>query len=184
MGGPRSRFASRRGWVLTFLALPLSSTAFRSTCPPGALRADLMKNPVDGFSAGLTDENNIYEWSVTVIGPPDTLYEGGFFTAILSFPRDYPQSPPVCKFKSEMWHPNVYPDGKVCISILHSPGDDPSGVSRRGGPLHTGRPSASIISMLPPTTRAPPTRTRPRREGRQGGLQEEVQRCVRRSQEC
>jgi len=67
---------------------------------------NLMKNPVDGFSAGLTDENNIYEWSVTVIGPPETLYEGGFFTAGLSFPRDYPQSPPICKFKSEMWHPN------------------------------------------------------------------------------
>lgn len=27
-------------------------------------------------------------------------------------------------FTSEMWHPNVYPDGKVCISILHPPGED------------------------------------------------------------
>ena len=35
--------------------------------------ADLCKNPVDGFSAGLVDENNIFEWSVTIIGPPDTL---------------------------------------------------------------------------------------------------------------
>ncbi|MFQ6663918.1 hypothetical protein Gotur_031226 [Gossypium turneri] len=33
----------------------------------------LCKNPVDGFSAGLVDENNIFEWSVTIIGPPDTL---------------------------------------------------------------------------------------------------------------
>lgn len=24
-----------------------------------------------------------------------------------------------------MWHPNIYSDGKVCISILHSPGNDP-----------------------------------------------------------
>lgn len=23
-----------------------------------------------------------------------------------------------------MWHPNIYPDGKVCISILHPPGVD------------------------------------------------------------
>ena len=23
-----------------------------------------------------------------------------------------------------MWHPNIYPDGRVCISILHAPGDD------------------------------------------------------------
>jgi len=27
-------------------------------------------------------------------------------------------------FKCEMWHPNVYPDGKVCISILHPAGVD------------------------------------------------------------
>jgi ubiquitin-conjugating enzyme E2 G1 len=28
------------------------------------------------------------------------------------------------KFITEMWHPNVFPDGKVCISILHKPGVD------------------------------------------------------------
>ena len=27
-------------------------------------------------------------------------------------------------FTTEMWHPNIYPDGKVCISILHPPGED------------------------------------------------------------
>ena len=27
-------------------------------------------------------------------------------------------------FKSKMWHPNIYSDGKVCISILHPPGTD------------------------------------------------------------
>lgn len=32
--------------------------------------------------------------------------------------------PPEMVFVSEMWHPNVYPDGKVCISILHPPGKD------------------------------------------------------------
>ncbi|KAI3817749.1 hypothetical protein L1987_11547 [Smallanthus sonchifolius] len=55
---------------------------------------DLCKNPVDGFSAGLVDESNLFEWSVTVIGPPDTLYEGGFFNAIMSFLPNYPNSPP------------------------------------------------------------------------------------------
>ena len=32
--------------------------------------------------------------------------EGGFFNAILSFPKDYPNSPPTCRFTSDMWHPN------------------------------------------------------------------------------
>lgn len=101
---------------------------------------DLCKNPVDGFSAGLVDETNIFEWSVTIIGPPDTLYDGGFFNAIMSFPSNYPNSPPTVKFTSEMWHPNVYPDGRVCISILHPPGDDPNGyelASERWTPVHT-----------------------------------------------
>jgi hypothetical protein len=32
--------------------------------------------------------------------------EGGFFNARLTFPKDYPNSPPTCRFTSEMWHPN------------------------------------------------------------------------------
>jgi ubiquitin-conjugating enzyme E2 R len=28
------------------------------------------------------------------------------------------------KFERPLFHPNVYPDGKLCISILHPPGDD------------------------------------------------------------
>ncbi|KAL5222407.1 hypothetical protein ABZP36_027120 [Zizania latifolia] len=35
--------------------------------------ADLTKHPVDGFSAGLVDDSNVFEWQVTIIGPPDTL---------------------------------------------------------------------------------------------------------------
>eukprot|EP01024_Parvocaulis_polyphysoides_P009457 TRINITY_DN1296_c0_g2_i4.p4 TRINITY_DN1296_c0_g2~~TRINITY_DN1296_c0_g2_i4.p4 ORF type:complete len:104 (+),score=10.99 TRINITY_DN1296_c0_g2_i4:348-659(+) len=63
---------------------------------------ELLRNPVDGFSAGLKDDSNIYEWQVTIMGPPDTYYEGGFFNAMLKFPRNYPNSPPECRFISEM----------------------------------------------------------------------------------
>lgn len=34
---------------------------------------ELHKNPVEGFSAGLIDDNDIYKWEVLIIGPPDTL---------------------------------------------------------------------------------------------------------------
>ena len=70
----------------------------------------------------------------------------------MTFPPDYPNNPPTCRFTSEMWHPNVYPDGKVCISILHSPGDDPNGYERadeRWTPIHTVETiMLSVISML------------------------------------
>ncbi len=34
---------------------------------------ELKKKPVDGFSAGLVDDENIYNWDILVIGPGDTL---------------------------------------------------------------------------------------------------------------
>ena len=33
---------------------------------------ELQKNPVEGFSAGLIDDDDIYKWEVLIIGPPDT----------------------------------------------------------------------------------------------------------------
>jgi ubiquitin-conjugating enzyme E2 G1 len=73
-----------------------------------------MKHPVEGFSAGLVDDSNVFEWSLTIIGPPDTLYEGGYFNAIMTFPLDYPNNPPTVRFKSDMWHPN----GRISTYIL------------------------------------------------------------------
>ncbi|OZC07868.1 ubiquitin--protein ligase [Onchocerca flexuosa] len=70
------------------------------------LIAELKRVPVDGFSAGLQGDD-IYKWEVLVIGPPDTLYEGGFFKALLEFPKEYPLLPPKMKFISEIWHPNM-----------------------------------------------------------------------------
>ncbi len=34
---------------------------------------DLTKRPVEGFSAGLVDDSSLFEWAVTIMGPPDTL---------------------------------------------------------------------------------------------------------------
>ena len=67
---------------------------------------ELKKNPVEGFSAGLVDDSNIYKWDILIIGPQNTMYEGGFFKAHLTFPKEYPIKPPKMKFTSEMWHPN------------------------------------------------------------------------------
>lgn len=78
--------------------------------------------------------------------------EGGLFKARLSFPADYPFMPPTMKFETYMWHPNVYKDGRVCISILHPPGNDPAQyelASERWSPVHTVETILlSVISML------------------------------------
>ena len=67
--------------------------------------AELSKNPNESFSVGM-DGENIFKWNVLVVGPPDSMYEGGFFKSVLEFPDDFPNSPPVMTFTSTMWHPN------------------------------------------------------------------------------
>ena len=85
---------------------------------------ELHKEPIEGFYCELTDESDLYNWTVYLKGPGETPYEGGIYRCSLQFPDDYPYSPPKMKFTSEIWHPNIYPDGDVCISILHPPGED------------------------------------------------------------
>lgn len=67
---------------------------------------ELARNPPDGVSVGLGEDDNIFVWDLMIIGPPDTLYEGGFFNAKLEFPNDFPNAPPVMTFKTSIWHPN------------------------------------------------------------------------------
>ena len=43
----------------------------------------------------------------------------------MKFPTDYPYSPPSIRFVTKVWHPNVYENGDLCISILHPPTHDP-----------------------------------------------------------
>lgn len=151
--------------------------------------ADLNKNPVEGFSAGLADDEDIYKWEVLIIGPQDTLYEGGFFKATLTFPKDYPQRPPKMVFQTEMYHPNIEKDGTVCISILHEPGDDKYGyepASERWLPIHTVETIiVSVISMLTEPNDESPANVDAAKTWREnpGEFKKIVARCVRKSQE-
>ncbi len=37
----------------------------------------------------------------------------------MEFSEDYPTKPPKCKFPAGFFHPNIYPSGTVCLSILN-----------------------------------------------------------------
>jgi ubiquitin-conjugating enzyme E2 I len=47
-----------------------------------------------------------------------TDWEGGLYSLTISFPQDYPNNGPRVAFAPHFFHPNVYPDGAVCLSIL------------------------------------------------------------------
>ncbi|QIW99435.1 hypothetical protein AMS68_004953 [Peltaster fructicola] len=72
-----------------------------------------------------TINDNIFHWSVAlVVLNPDSPYYGGYYKAAMTFPKNYPYEPPDFRFTRPLWHPNIYPDGRLCISILHRPGED------------------------------------------------------------
>ncbi|KAI9672207.1 MAG: hypothetical protein M1831_002021 [Alyxoria varia] len=97
--------------------------------------------------------DNIFEWTVALIVlNPDSLYYGGYFKARMTFPKEYPYKPPDFRFLRPLYHPNVYTDGRLCISILHQPGEDEmSGelASERWSPAQNAESVLiSILSLL------------------------------------
>ena len=110
----------------------------------------LLKNPPPLIAAAPTG-SNLFHWTAYIQGPPSTPFEFGLFRSTLTFPSDYPLSPPVMVIHNIL-HPNVYPDGTVCISILHTPGADPTGyehASERWSPVQSvEKILVSVLSML------------------------------------
>lgn len=83
----------------------------------------ITKDPPKGVFY-LHDETNILAGKALIIGPPDTPYEGGYYFFKFSFPADYPHAPPKLTYctndgKTRM-HPNLYKNGKVCLSLLNT----------------------------------------------------------------
>jgi len=110
----------------------------------------LVADPVDNVIFTMK-ENDILNWEVDLFGPPGSPYEGGHYKCKMTFPPTYPVNPPVVKFITKIFHPNVHEDGKVCISILHE-GNDVSGYEHqmeRWRPIQNIRTIfLSIISLL------------------------------------
>ena len=70
------------------------------------------------------DENNILKGYALIIGNSDTPYAYGYYFFEFSFPENYPYEPPNVKFISNdgkmRFNPNLYIDGKVCLSVLNT----------------------------------------------------------------
>lgn len=70
------------------------------------------------------DETNMMKASALMIGPENTPYHGGFYFFDITYPYNYPHSPPMIKYCTNYnnirFHPNMYVSGKVCVSILNT----------------------------------------------------------------
>jgi len=67
---------------------------------------------------------DIYNIKVLMIGPSDTPYEHGFYFFHIFIPENYPFVPPQVKYHTQgnniRFNPNLYTNGKVCLSIINT----------------------------------------------------------------
>mmetsp|Transcript_2996 Transcript_2996/g.4883 ORF Transcript_2996/g.4883 Transcript_2996/m.4883 type:complete len:289 (-) Transcript_2996:266-1132(-) len=82
----------------------------------------LAQNPMHGIFV-VPDSNAVNLCHAVVLGPIDTPYECGFFYFKLEFPFNYPHKPPKVTLQTTgggrvRFNPNLYKNGKVCLSIL------------------------------------------------------------------
>ena len=85
---------------------------------------NLMKEDFNNMVHIDLNEENIEEFKFMIIGPKNTPYYNGFYIFKLTFSDKYPFTPPEVIFLSTngkiRFHPNMYENGKVCLSILNT----------------------------------------------------------------
>lgn len=72
-------------------------------------------------------DDNLRAFDTYIIGPDDSVYKHKLIKLKFEIPDDYPLVPPKVTFvqhTGDRIHPNLYTEGKVCLSILGTwPGD-------------------------------------------------------------
>eukprot|EP01134_Creolimax_fragrantissima_P000437 CFRG0437T1 len=66
---------------------------------------------------------DLLRWECGIPGKKSTNWEGGLYKLTVTFTEDYPSAPPKCQFDPPIFHPNVFPSGTVCLSILDAEKD-------------------------------------------------------------
>lgn len=51
------------------------------------------------------------------------MWADAVYPITIEFPEEYPSKPPKVKFPAGFYHPNIYPSGTVCLSILNEEQD-------------------------------------------------------------
>jgi len=85
----------------------------------------IIKNPlIDQGIYYIHDDSDMLKGYAMIIGPSETPYFGGFYFFELTYPSDYPHSPPNVKYCTNgnniRFNPNLYVSGKVCVSLLNT----------------------------------------------------------------
>ena len=87
--------------------------------------AELYKSPLEKQGIYYKhDDDDIQKGYAMIIGPKDTPYENGVYLFEFYFKETYPFEPPIVTFLTgdgiTRLNPNLYVEGKVCLSILNT----------------------------------------------------------------
>ncbi|KAH3143299.1 hypothetical protein LV164_004580 [Aspergillus fumigatus] len=83
--------------------------------------ADIRADTHSQITAEPVEDDDVTHLRGTFPGPPGTPYEGGTYEVDIKIPNDYPFRPPVMKFVTKVWHPNVSSQtGAICLDTLSS----------------------------------------------------------------
>jgi len=84
--------------------------------------------------------NNMLVWRLKIPAKASSIWAPGLFSATMTFTSEYPARPPRVTFDriggELLFHPNVYDDGGVCLSIINPP-ESTHGYGRGGTWLPT-----------------------------------------------
>lgn len=79
---------------------------------------DLKKDPLPTCSAYPINDKNLYHWTATISGPPQSLYANREFELNIILPETYPHNPPKIFFTTPIFHPNVSSSGELKMAEL------------------------------------------------------------------
>src|SRR3989338_2185338 len=77
----------------------------------------LMEDRMPGITATPREEDIRY-FDVIMIGPDQSPFENGIFKLELYLPDTYPMEPPLVRFLTKIYHPNIDRFGRICLDIL------------------------------------------------------------------
>ena len=85
----------------------------------------IIKNPLTNHGIYYKhSDDNILKGHALIIGPEDSIYENGYYLFEFNFTINYPYEPPKVIYLTNngttRFNPNLYRNGKVCISILNT----------------------------------------------------------------
>ena len=81
--------------------------------------ADINSDPSSLIKVSPLSDTDLTHLKGTFPGPPDTPYETATYTIDIKIPSDYPFRPPLMKFDTKIWHPNVSSvTGAICLDTL------------------------------------------------------------------